>query len=302
FGPGESNQTPLTGVNSYDIFHAKYNSDGTLQWAKSDGGAGGNIGISVAALPDGSAIEVGVFGDSVTFGLGGDNPTPLTSAGDYDIYIAKYNSDGTLAWAKRAGGDSEDNIPSISTLSDGSFLLSGLFRGTMIVGPGETLEIPLTSAGNDEIFLAKYNSDGTPVWAKRAGGTDRDWVNAIAAVSDGSTLMTGMFKGTATFGPGEPGETSLTAGGAPGAADIFVAKYNPDGTLAGVKTAGGNGTAAWNNEGKGIDALPDGSALVTGAFEQTGVFGAGEARETSLVAQGIADMFVAKFRPFGDGS
>ena len=55
-------------------------------------------------------------------------------------------------------------------------------------------------------------------------------------LSDGSSLVTGMFGGTATFGPGEPEETTLTPAGG---ANIFVARYNPDGTLAWAKRAGG---------------------------------------------------------------
>ena len=56
-------------------------------------------------------------------------------------------------------------------------------------------------------------------------------------LSDGSSLVTSFFWDTDTFGPGEPGQTLLTSAGG---ADIFVARYNPDGTLAWAKRAGGS--------------------------------------------------------------
>lgn len=77
------------------------------------------------------------------------------------------------------------------------------------------------------------------LWAVRAGGSDRDWGLGIAALADGSALVSGAFSGTATFGPGEPGETLLTSAGD---TDIFVARHNADGTLAWARWAGGRRT------------------------------------------------------------
>jgi hypothetical protein len=57
-----------------------------------------------------------------------------------------------------------------------------------------------------------------------------DWATpeCIAALADGSSLITGYFAQTAVFGPGDSNETSLEA---VDDSDIFVAKYNPDSTL-----------------------------------------------------------------------
>ncbi|MCX6358080.1 MAG: hypothetical protein NT045_09470, partial [Candidatus Aureabacteria bacterium] len=66
-------------------------------------------------------------------------------------------------------------------------------------------------------------ADGDLVWAKRAGGTDWDEGCGIASLADGSVLVTGWFSGTATFGS----DTLTSAGDR----DMFIARYNPDGTL-----------------------------------------------------------------------
>ena len=61
------------------------------------------------------------------------------------------------------------------------------------------------------------------------GGIYSEDDNYISALSDGSCLVTGLFIIDATFGTNEANETILTSSDI---ADIFVAKYNADGTLA----------------------------------------------------------------------
>ncbi|MCX6357762.1 MAG: hypothetical protein NT045_07830, partial [Candidatus Aureabacteria bacterium] len=91
------------------------------------------------------------------------------------------------------GGSDWDVGNAIASLTDGSALVTGGFRGTATFGPGEANEATLISAGDRDIFIARYNPDGTLAWAKRAGGTNWDGGNAIAALADSSALVTGYF-------------------------------------------------------------------------------------------------------------
>ncbi|HDS30859.1 MAG TPA: hypothetical protein ENN67_07455 [Firmicutes bacterium] len=142
------------------------------------------------------------------------------------MFIARYNPDGTLAWAKRAGGESwYDEGYGITALSDNSTVVTGRFRHSATFGPGEQNQTVLTSAGWEDIFIARYNTDGTLAWAKSAGGEpwyDRGY--GITALSDNSTVVTGFFDASATFGPGEPNQTVLTSAGN---WDIFIARFAP---------------------------------------------------------------------------
>ncbi|MCG8555618.1 MAG: hypothetical protein MJD61_10085, partial [Proteobacteria bacterium] len=63
---------------------------------------------------------------------------------------------------------------------------------------------------------------GELVWAKRAGGSAEDFALSVSVVPDGSSLVAGYFRDTATFGPGEPMETALISTGEFG---LFVARY-----------------------------------------------------------------------------
>jgi uncharacterized delta-60 repeat protein len=296
FGPDEPNQVVLTSAGSYDIFIARYNSDGTLSWAKRAGGVSNNkldVAYGITGLLDNSTIVTGQFYGSANFGLGEPNQIVLTSDGIADMFIARYNPDGSLAWAKRAGGLYESDFgDGITTLSDNSTVVTGQFMGSATFGPGEPNEIVLTSVGEFDIFIARYNPDGTLDWAKRAGGEPgNDSGNGITTLSDNSTVVTGNFGGSATFGLGEPNQTVLTSTGS--SEDIFMARYNPDGTLAWAKRAGG--TSKYYSFG--ITTLSDNSTVVTGQFGGSATFGPGEPDQTVLTSDGDYDCFIARFEP-----
>jgi len=197
------------------------NKNGDWQWAKQAGGTGKDVGVATTTLSDESIIVIGSFQGTATFGKGENAETVLVSDGSDDIFLAHYNPDGTICWAKRAGGTSGDVGRGIVTLSDDSTIVTGSFSGSATFGKGENAETVLVSDGSDDIFVAKYNDDGTIAWAKRAGGTDYDFGNGVSVDGNGNTYITGSFMGIADFGP-----YTLTS---PRNNDVFVAKLSDDG-------------------------------------------------------------------------
>ena len=290
FGPGEPNQTVIMTFGNSDIFIAQYNPNGKLAWARSAGGLSDDRGYGITTLSNNSAVVTGCFKGSATFGSIEPNQTILTSNGDFDIFIARYNPNGTLAWAKRAGGVELDESIGITTLSDDSIVATGYFSGLAPFGEDDPNGTSLISAGYYDIFNARYNSDGTFVWAKRAGGLSADKCFGITTLSDNSIVETGWFSGLAIFGPGEANETFLASAGG---YDIFIARYNPNGTLSWVKRAGGSNIEV----GYGITTLSDNSTVVTGYFQDSVFFGPNETNETVLTSDGYKDIFVARFEP-----
>jgi hypothetical protein len=302
FGEGEPNETRLTSFGLSDVFVAQYNPDGTVKWAKNAGGPDADYAFGITALSDDSTVVVGHFKDGAVFGLGDANQTQLIATGGYndnDIFIARYNSNGSLAWAKSAGGtEIDDNAYAVTTLSDDSIVVTGTFELSATFGQGEPNQTVLLSDGFDDIFIARYNPDGTLIWAKSAGGTDYDWGYAITtlAESNSSTVITGSFRDTCTFGRGEVNETVLVSSTG-GIEDIFVARYNPDGTLAWAKSAGGSHI----DRGYGITAYYD-LTVVVGHFCGEATFGLNEINQTLLTAAGgeyDADIFIAQYDPYG---
>ncbi len=144
------------------------------------------------------------------------------------MFVAKYTSNGLLVWAKRAGGTNYANYAgdrSIAIDSGGSSYITGTFAIAATFGLGEVNETTLTALetfGTAGIFVARYDSNGDLLWAKQAGGTERNAGLGIAVDGNGNSYVTGELEGTSTFGPGETNETLLTSAGS---FDIFVAKF-----------------------------------------------------------------------------
>jgi uncharacterized delta-60 repeat protein len=265
FGQGEPNQTSLTPVGRGDVYIARFNPDGTLAWVTSAGGPDNDGGFGIITLSDDSTVVTGTFRESATFGQGEPNQTVITSAGITDAYVARYNTDGTLAWAKRGGGSSQDRGREVTVLSDDSTVVTGHFFGPAIFGEGETNEtvLPATDADTD-VFIARYNADGTLAWVKCGQGSPGSYVmgNGITALSDNSVVVTGEFTGSVTFGKGETNYTVLISAGG---VDIFIARFNMDGTLVWAKRTGGSSS----DYGFEIKALSDDSTVLTGRYWMT---------------------------------
>jgi hypothetical protein len=290
FGPGEANETTLVVAGGHDIFVAKYDINGALVWAKRAGGSNSETGHGVAVDSTGNSYVTGFFQSTATFGPGEGNQTTLAVAGSHDIFVAKYDPSGALAWARRAGGGSLDQGWRIAVDSTGNSYATGFFQGTATFGPGEANQTILFSPGGEEIFVAKYDPTGALVWAKRAGGTSGDQALGIAVDGTGKSYVAGLFQDTATFGAGEANQTTLVSAGG---TDIFLAKYDIDGTLVWARRAGGSDADGGTNA---IDGT--GNSYVTGNFAGTATFGPGEPNETMLTSDGgqaIPAMFVAKY-------
>src|SRR5689334_18010823 len=69
-------------------------------WAVKGSGSSDQYSGAMAVDSAGNVLVTGVFQDSITFGK-----TTLNSAGDLDVFVAKFDSTGNLQWAKQAGSD-----------------------------------------------------------------------------------------------------------------------------------------------------------------------------------------------------
>jgi len=211
------------GTGGSDLFLAKFNSLGDLSWAKTVGGTGWDVGNSVAQTFDGGYI---VTGTTNSFG-----------AGDYDLFLAKFNSSGDLTWARTVGGADWDEGHSVASTSDSGYIVTG--------------ETKSFGTGHYDLFLAKFDSSGNLTWAETVGGVGEDFGHSVALTFDVGYIVTGR---TSSFGAGSH--------------DLFLAKFNSSGDLTWVKTVGG----ALYERGRSVAQTFDGGYVVTGV---TYSFGAG---------------------------
>lgn len=308
FGLGENNQTTLTSAGGPESWFGRFDpTTGDLLWVKkgilsdSPGFGFDNLGnISIA----------GSFEGMVTFGVGELNETTLTSTGTGDIFIAKLNPNGELIEAKKISGVGQEESRVVIDELDNVYLLSR-FVGSLTLGLGEINEIMLTSLGNGDVFLAKFNSKGELVWAKHAGGTGDEGIDGIKIDGAGNSYVIGGFGIAAgagemiTFRLGEANPIALSS---QGSGDVFIAKYDLNGNLLWVKQAGGEGFD--DIEGLAVDPL--GNAFVLGSFGN--IFGSpfgdilgnsitidhGGGNPTILNSAGLRDLYIAKFDQNGN--
>lgn len=272
------------------VFVAKYDTNGVLQWAQ-QAGSGIGRGLGIAADSSGNSHITGFFSGTMTFGSSG-NQVSVTSAGGVDAFVAKFNSSGAPQWLQRAGAGStlNDQGNSIAVDSSGNAYVTGSFQSATGFAATFSPSVSLTSVGGNDIFVAKYNSAGALLWARRDGGTSDDNAAGIALDSFGNSFVVGNYQGTASFG--SSGNTvSLPSAGS---TDIFIAKYDTNGNFVTVNQFGSTGF-----DGATAVAVDGaGSAYVTGGFSQTVNFATGGT--VNLAANGNpTDIFLAKYGKLG---
>lgn len=281
FGKGQATETTLAGTGNLDVFLASFDGSGQLRWARRAGGAGLDTASGVAVDGDGNVVITGQVGPSGTFGAGEPNQTTLTSTG-MNTYVASYDPSGALRWAKGFGSGQSGGVAADEA---GNVFFGGSFTGSMTLGV-----TTLASAGANDAFVASLDPSGAPRWARRAGGTSNDISSKVAVDAAGNVVVGGNFAGSATFGPGEANQTTLTSAGLD---DAFVASFGPSGDLAWVRRFGGTlterGTVA-----VAVDAA--GNVAAGGVFQGTASFGSGG---PSLVSAGTFDAWLALYDSSG---
>ncbi|MBK9249556.1 MAG: SBBP repeat-containing protein [Ignavibacteria bacterium] len=228
-----------TSYNDHDIFFCKYSPTGVLIWGKKIGGTASDQGMAITIDNSGKIVLAGIFEGTVDFDPNAGS-LPLTSAGGDDMFIAKYDTNGTIIWAKRVGGTSKDTPNDITIDSDNNILLSGNFLGTADFNPNPSVTNNLTSVGASDIVLAKFTSNGDYVWAHRFGGTLTDESRSLKTDAANNIYFCGYFSGTnVDFDPGA-GTTLLTSTNSND--DAFFAKFDAAGAFQWVKHITGSNT------------------------------------------------------------
>ncbi|MCB0381610.1 MAG: SBBP repeat-containing protein, partial [Flavobacteriales bacterium] len=191
-------QTGIQNVTTGMVLVQKINTSGVPQWTKYFTGSSGsyNTGTSITLDTSENVLVCGSFQN--TLNAGG---SLLNSNGNDDIFLAKFNSLGVHQWSFSIGGLSLDQALSVTTDMNNNIFITGYFIGTVDFDPsGATAD--LTSAGAEDIFLAKYDANGNYLWAINAGSVDGSNIGyGVVTDSLGDVYISGQFFGTVDFNP-----------------------------------------------------------------------------------------------------
>jgi hypothetical protein len=259
-----------------DAFFAKLTATGQLIWSKYFSDGQGFQGISpgqVAVDGAGNAILAGNFTSWIDLGAGA-----MTTNGNRDVYVGKFDGAGNLVWGKHLGGTGNDYAGSVVTDGNGNIYLSGLFEGTANLGAG-----PLTSAGSRDFFVVKLDPSGATLWSRSFGNAGQDFAPQLTVDGAGNVLVSGIFTGT------------LDVGGGPlvsaGKEDVLLFKLDASGNHLWSRRFGGSNSD--NATSAALDAA--GNIILSGRFKGSVDFGGG-----LLTSAGIDDDFVVKLDSGGN--
>jgi len=224
FDPSAS--SAILNSNSGTAFLAKYNSNGQYQWAFNLGAPDiSNAIFDLVLDPANNVYITGYFqGSNIDFDPSAAT-APLSSAGSYEAFVAKYTSAGQYLFAFKMGGGGMDVGRGITLDNSSNIYVVGDFQGTNIDFDPSVSVNNLSSNGNSDVFLGKYTSNGQYTWAFNAGsgGNEICW---NVATDNTNVFITGGFSGIADFNPSAAVDNLTSNGGW----DIFLGKYLADGT------------------------------------------------------------------------
>lgn len=282
-----ANTTELTSQGTSDAFFAKYNSKQELQWVKS---ISGNVSESISQITldqAGNIYMIGTFGGTTDFDPSAGTAS-LTSAGQDDVFAAKYNANGEYQWAFRIGGSSFDVGRGIVLDNTGNLYITGMFQGTNIDFDPDTAVQNLNAVGSSSsMFVAKYSSSGVYQWAFRVGSSENGKyisVSGIVLNSVGDELIVaGEHRGVADYDPGV-GTVNLNESNG----TIFIAKYKTNGSYVLAKNFGAT-------DARSLTLDSQNNIYICGNYNGNNVdFDPGTGSST-LTTKGNNDWFIAKY-------
>lgn len=236
------------GSTAYEVFVAAVDNTGQVLWNTFLGGTGNDVAMGVT-VDNGDNIFATGYSNS---GWG----TPVNSyAADWDGFLAKLSLSGSLQWHTFLGGPGTDYSLSVVIDNEGNLITGGYANATW----GTPVH---AHSGGDDVFTAKFDTDGNPVWHTFMGSAGSDVGGYLAVDTAGNIAIAGTSDGP--WGSNTIRQYS-------GNKDAFAAKVDKDGNMLWNGFLGGsNANAGYHDYGTGIATDCAGNVFVTGNSEAPG--------------------------------
>jgi hypothetical protein len=302
FGAGTPEEVELS-VETWGCYVASYHADGSLGWARlvADTTAFDHGDLMLTAMargPDGQLLVAGRMRGISTIGPATPSPVTFPQTFPPHLWVAAFDGDGRVIWAKRVAGTSNSlsrhSFTSLVPMADGGAIVAGVTNGTTTFGEGETNEVSFVGNSAGTSTIARYGADGTLVWARQATSGTASVVKALVDGLDDDVVACGWFDGDVVFDEGEPSAITMSAA----KPDLFL-----------LRIAEADGHVVWGREDgrdtgdevcNDLEILPAGDLFVAGTVNGNAGLGVGLDTETPLPAIGSNDMMVARYAADGN--
>jgi hypothetical protein len=234
-----------------DAYLTKYNADGVKLWTRFISSNSYEVATTVSSAVDGSIYVAG----NTTGSIDGQK-----NNGEYDVFLAKFDSAGTKIWTKLIGSSRDDRTSAIGTGSDGSIYLAGQTTGSFdgYVNDG--------SMGMVDSFVTKYSASGSKLWTQFQGGTGLDRPFALKVAPDDSVYVSG-----------DTSSSKFELQTVNGSSDVFVTKYSLEGIKEWTTVIGSNTEDMSSALTIGLDGSLYVSGITYGTFDAQSNLGSGDA-------------------------
>jgi len=224
-----------------DFWITKLDVNGSVSWVQSFGYSGSDVPYSIIQTNDQGYLLSGVLDVSASNGQG-DRLTNIQgrhAGGDY--WIIKLSSSGVKEWSNYYGGTFTDTAYSAIQTND---------NGYIIVGSSDSTDVNISNnKGNYDFWIIKISELGTLIWEKSFGGDQVDEARSISQMADGNYLVIGDTR-----------SSNIDVSQNNGAADVWIIKISPEGSLIWEKTLGGSSF----DVGRSISKTQDDGFLIAG--------------------------------------
>ncbi len=160
---------------SDDLWVVKVRFNGQIEWERSYGGTGSDVGRAIQQTKDGGYI---ITGTTSSF-----NGNVSNNNGNSDIWVIKIDPTGGIMWENTFGGSSFDFGRDVLQTGDGGYLVGGyVFSNDVFVS---------NNYGNYDAWVIKLDDSGGLLWEKNLGGRENDLLESIQLTNDGGYIVTG---------------------------------------------------------------------------------------------------------------
>ncbi|HAN19165.1 MAG: hypothetical protein A2X13_09815 [Bacteroidetes bacterium GWC2_33_15] len=187
-------------VSSYGMYYAKLDNGGNFLWAKNIPSTSSSSQLrSLSAFNDGYYIN-GIFKETSSFDLGNEISNTVSYT---DVFLYKTDFSGDGLWLRRTYGDKNAFTGTITNDEYDNVYYTGYFGGLqMEIDLNETQKsntILYNNGVTQDIFILKYNKEGSLIWAMDYGMSGDDFDRDIK-YQNNFLYITGYFTDSLIFG------------------------------------------------------------------------------------------------------